>query len=264
MPTIEVRLMAAKKRVKWREYQEQTAEYFRSLGMNVEVEAIVDGVRGTHEIDVWVTFRNYGIEQRWVVECKRYDTSKVSKDKVLTLASIIEDVGAHAGFILSETGFQSGAVKSAHKTNIELTNLRDLQKRSQPVVLKRWTTATILRISEFRQRLVRYFQAVHGHPTFNRSFIDHLGGVFLQLGIMEQGITDAQNEKPLIVVGTKQATIPPKNPGESLVDGGTHPVIVGDLIGALSYCHAELDRFERALSGAEGAIQNWNGDPIAR
>ena len=40
----------------WREYQNQVADLFRSLGCLAEVEASVKGVRATHDIDVWVVF----------------------------------------------------------------------------------------------------------------------------------------------------------------------------------------------------------------
>ena len=91
--------------VAWREYQESAAAFFRTLGFHAEVEAKVDGVRGAHEIDVFVTGVVHGIPFRWVVECKHWKTN-IPKEKVLALIAIVQDVGADRGFLLSETGFE--------------------------------------------------------------------------------------------------------------------------------------------------------------
>ena len=72
----------------WREYQEAAAAVFRALGCTAEVEKTIAGARGTHKIDVYVTFPQLGSECRWIVECKL--TSKaVPKADVLTLQSIV-------------------------------------------------------------------------------------------------------------------------------------------------------------------------------
>lgn len=114
----------------WRDYQEETAQFFRSLGCDVEVNATIKGVRTDHEIDVWVCFNRYGLETKWVVECKYWE-SRVPKEKVLVLRSIVEDIGADRGILISRTGFQSGAIRAAKKSNITLTNLDDLRKTAQ-------------------------------------------------------------------------------------------------------------------------------------
>lgn len=88
----------------WREYQEKAAAFFRKQGCNAEVDAQIEGVRAKHKIDVYVSFFRYGIRCNWVVECKLWN-SHVTKEKVLTLKSIVEDVGADRGLIISEEGF---------------------------------------------------------------------------------------------------------------------------------------------------------------
>lgn len=111
----------------WRDYQEQAAEFFRKLGMDVEVEGRLAGVRGTHIIDVVARGSHLGIDFTWIVECKAW-TSNVPKEKVAALISILQDVGADRGFLLSERGFQSGALRMAEKSNVTLTSLADLSE----------------------------------------------------------------------------------------------------------------------------------------
>lgn len=88
----------------WKNYEEQTAEMFRRLGCHSEVDATVKGARAKHKIDVWVGFTRYGIEAKWVVDCKFWRTA-VTKEKVLALISVVADVGADRGILVSQRGF---------------------------------------------------------------------------------------------------------------------------------------------------------------
>ena len=47
---------------------------------------------------------------------------------MLVLAEIVQDLGADRGFLLSEIGFQSGAILQSTKRNITLTSLHDLRE----------------------------------------------------------------------------------------------------------------------------------------
>lgn len=111
----------------WKQYQEEAATFFRSLGLRAEVEKTVKGARGEHVIDVQVQGNLYGVDFVWIVECKAW-RSNIPKEKVMALAAIVEDVGADRGFLLSEVGFQSGAIQQAGKRNITLTSIQDLRE----------------------------------------------------------------------------------------------------------------------------------------
>ncbi len=111
----------------WSEYQEEVALFFRDLGLTAETNATIAGVRTTHQIDVVVRSKHAGIAVTWLVECKHWK-SPVPKDKVFTLRSIVEDTGADRGFIMAESGYQSGALEAARLTNTSLTSLQDLKE----------------------------------------------------------------------------------------------------------------------------------------
>ncbi len=106
----------------WRDYQEEVASFFRSLGLDASTDVTVKGVRTTHDIDVLVKSRHVGFEITWLVECKNWN-SRVSKLHVLALREIVADVGADRGILLSESGFQSGAIEAANLTNVQVTSL---------------------------------------------------------------------------------------------------------------------------------------------
>lgn len=110
----------------WMQYQEDSATFFRSLGLRADVETTVHGTRGEHDVDVLVRGNLYGVKFVWIIECKAW-RSNIPKEKVMALAAIVEDVGADRGFLLSEVGFQSGAIQQARKRNITLTSIQDLR-----------------------------------------------------------------------------------------------------------------------------------------
>ncbi len=114
------------KTIHWKEYQNSVASFFKGLGLSTMIEQTVKGIRGAHKIDVYVEGRAYGVPFVWIVECKAWK-SNITKEKVMALSSIVQDVGADRGFLLSETGFQSGAIKATRKSNITLTSLEDLK-----------------------------------------------------------------------------------------------------------------------------------------
>lgn len=117
----------------WQQYQEEAAEFFRSLGLTASTNVTLQGVRTKHDIDVFVTIDVAGFQVKWLVECKHWRSS-VSKLHVLALREIVADLGADRGIILCEEGFQSGAVEAANLTNVQVTSLADLAVSSKSAV----------------------------------------------------------------------------------------------------------------------------------
>jgi restriction system protein len=115
----------------WRDYQEEAAEFFRDLGLEATTDESVTGARGMHQVDVVVRTKRIGIPQLWIVECKLW-RRRVGKVHVLALGNIVQDVGADRGILLSESGFQAGAIRQAGYSNVTLTNLSDLRESVGP------------------------------------------------------------------------------------------------------------------------------------
>ena len=76
----------------WADYQERAASFFRSLGLEAEVNARVVGVRSVHKVDVWVTFTRFGLKHRWYVECKFWKR-RVPKERIEIVKTISAEVG---------------------------------------------------------------------------------------------------------------------------------------------------------------------------
>lgn len=114
----------------WRDYQEEVAGFFRSLGIQAETNVVLEGVRGRHTVDVLARPVLGGQAMMWVVECKLWRT-RVPKEKVLVLQSIVHDVGADRGYLMAENGYQSGALRAALVSNVVLKCLGDLRETAE-------------------------------------------------------------------------------------------------------------------------------------
>jgi hypothetical protein len=129
----------------WQEYQEEVAQFFRSLGLEATTDYTVQGVRTNHAVDVFVKARHAGSDVRWIIECKHWKR-KVTKLHVLALREIVADVGADRGILLSEKGFQSGAVQAAKLTNVHVTSLAQLRHTASAEI-------TAMRLREIYDRV---------------------------------------------------------------------------------------------------------------
>jgi hypothetical protein len=147
----------------WREYQTEVAEFFRSIGLNASIEQKVAGARGIHNIDVWVTFKRYGFEIKWVVECKFWK-STIPKEKILALHQIVQDVGADRGILLAESGFQAGAIIATKNTSITLTSLDEIRSNANEEIISLELTKINKRIGYLDARLSPFVSDSNGTP----------------------------------------------------------------------------------------------------
>lgn len=135
----------------WSEYQDEAAEFFRSLGLEATTNVTMNGVRTTHDVDVLVKSHHAGFEVTWIVECKHWN-SRVSKLHVLALREIVADTGADRGILLAENGFQSGAAEAAALTNVHLTSLSDARCASSGEVFAMRLTELFDRVEICREQ----------------------------------------------------------------------------------------------------------------
>jgi hypothetical protein len=154
----------------WRQYQEEAAAFFRSLGFQAAVDYTVQGVRSNHAIDVHVTFERWGMRHNWIVECK-HQARAVTKADVETLKTIASEIGASLAFLLSESGFQSGAFAAAQKTNVVLSSLQELRSKSRDEVMREALGVLGIRCLKLRAILRDFMVQLESGPTFGRSRI---------------------------------------------------------------------------------------------
>jgi hypothetical protein len=120
---------------RWEEYQHQAASLLRELGFSAQVNAQVTEANGAvHAVDVAARRAVAGVDLLWIVECK-YWNKPVPIEKVLALRTLVLDLEADRGLLMSESGFQSGAIRTASQKNITLTSLDDLRANAAEEIL---------------------------------------------------------------------------------------------------------------------------------
>jgi hypothetical protein len=139
----------------WEKYQHDTANLLRELGFTAVTDDQLTEPNGTvHNVDVSARRTVGGIELLWVVECKHWNR-RVPKERVATLKAIVDGVGADRGLLMSETGFQSGAVQMAKQKNITLSSIADLSELASEELLAARAAAVEKRVLDVTQKLIR-------------------------------------------------------------------------------------------------------------
>jgi hypothetical protein len=139
----------------WERYQHDTANLLRELGFTAVTDDQITEPNGTvHSVDVSARRTVGGIELLWIVECKRWNR-RVPKERVATLKAIVDGVGADRGLLMSEEGFQSGAVQMAKQKNITLSSIADLSELASEELLAVRVAAVDKRVLDVTQKVIR-------------------------------------------------------------------------------------------------------------
>lgn len=163
----------------WFDFQEEICNYFISLGFIAETNKIIEGVRTKHSIDVFVQTKFMGQGLKWIIEAKKW-RSKINKLQVLGLRTIVDDIGADRGFIISDLGFQKGALEAAHKTNVTLLTFEDLKKITIDFVEEEILATYEERMKQIYRRYISHKKSIrryyglkleHGEQHYSVAFV---------------------------------------------------------------------------------------------
>jgi Restriction endonuclease len=136
----------------WSDLQTLVAQMFREIGCDVAVGERVELVRGTKEIDVFVSDPATAPASRYLCECKFW-SKPIPQEVVHSFRTIVADYGAHRGFVISRAGFQSGAREAVQKTNIDLITFQELQT----IFIDRWRIWMGKHFMPYADRLFPYW-----------------------------------------------------------------------------------------------------------
>ncbi len=110
----------------WQALQSQVGTILKQCGFNVDIEKTIKTARGAVEIDVYAEEIVKGRKYLIVCECK-YWKSRVPQSIIHSFRTVVNDIGANIGYIISLRGFQSGAFDASDLTNIELVTWEGFQ-----------------------------------------------------------------------------------------------------------------------------------------
>lgn len=156
----------------WFNFQEKIAEHFRGLGVKAETNKTIKGVRTEHDLDVLVTSQYLCTNIKWVIEAKFWKT-KVPKEKVFALRTIVDDIGADKGFIISESGFQAGALEAAQNTNIVLYTYDELVLNSTNAIQQLILESFSRRIRFLEHKYYSHSKNIRIKYNLRNDFLDY-------------------------------------------------------------------------------------------
>lgn len=145
--------------IDWYQFQEDICSYFQSIGASAETNVTVPGVRTNHDIDILVKTKFLGEDLTWVIEAKKWK-KKVNKLQVLALRTIVDEIGADRGFIISEAGFQSGAFEACTNTNVKLKTFDELKIDTRELVEHEIIKTYVARLDFLEKRYFSHSKSI--------------------------------------------------------------------------------------------------------
>jgi len=110
----------------WKDLQNEVGRILDQCGFESQVEKKVTTVRGTVELDVYAEEIVKGRKYSIVCECKHWK-SNIPQAIIHGFRTVITDLGANIGYLITTSEFQSGARSASDLTNVELLTWHDFQ-----------------------------------------------------------------------------------------------------------------------------------------
>src|SRR5260221_9845968 len=103
-----------------------------------------------------------GIVHRTICECKDWRTN-IPRGVVHGFRTVMEETGAHRGYIISRVGFQAGAIEAAKATNIDLVTFAEFQN----IYFNKWISKRIWAIENEIGNFNTYYEPL-GPPGYGQ------------------------------------------------------------------------------------------------
>lgn len=113
--------------VRWQDLQNKVAEILTGCNFKTEVFKTIVSVRGKVEIDVYAEDTISIPNSIYIIECKNWNT-KVPQEKIHAFNTVVQNIGANHGLVISKSGFQPGAFEASKNTNLMLLSYSEFQE----------------------------------------------------------------------------------------------------------------------------------------
>lgn len=111
----------------WKQLQFGVCRIFNELGLEAEIEKKVKTPRGEVEVDVFAVDTESLDHITYVIECKNW-RSAIPQTTVHSLTTVMHEIGANIGYLISRQGLQSGAISYLQSTNIRALTYLEFQQ----------------------------------------------------------------------------------------------------------------------------------------
>src|SRR3984893_10779885 len=144
----------------WKDLEKRVCQILSECGCRTKRGKQLRLPRGKVKVDVYAEDVTRQPHMVIVCECKHWK-SGVPQTTVHSFRTVVNETGAHVGFIISCSGFQSGAVKAAKSTNIELVTWEQFQER----FYNRWFDSMLAKLDEIAREVFDYSDYFHRRTT---------------------------------------------------------------------------------------------------
>ncbi len=128
--------------INWQDLQKGVCRIFNEIGLDAEIGITFKTPRGNVEIDVFAIDENSVDKIRYIVECKNWNQS-IPQTVIHAFTTVMHEIGANIGFVISKQGFQSGAESYTQHTNISCFTYEQFQNRYFEIWHKRFFVTKI-------------------------------------------------------------------------------------------------------------------------
>jgi hypothetical protein len=162
----------------WKALQAGTCKIFKEIGLHAEENKLVKTPRGTISLDVFAVDPGSVDSIQYVVECKNWKNS-IPQSVVHAFTTVMHEVGANIGYIISKKGIQKGAKNYLQNTNIRGITYADFQKHYLRIWIERQFCSTIWNVAD---ALIQYTEPINSRrERYRESLSPELNDRFREL-----------------------------------------------------------------------------------
>ncbi len=162
----------------WKALQAGVCKIFKEIGLHAEENKLVNTPRGSVSLDVFAIDPGSVDSIQYVVECKNWETS-IPQSVVHAFTTVMHEVGANIGYIISKKGIQKGAKNYLKNTNIKGITYVDFQKHYFRIWIERHFCSTIWNVAD---ALIQYTEPINSRrERYRNSLSSELNDKFKEL-----------------------------------------------------------------------------------
>jgi tetratricopeptide (TPR) repeat protein len=119
----------------WKEYENEILAYFQETypetSISFDQKIIGKYSKVLRQIDILIEGEIAGYQIKIAVDCKNF-SKKIDVEQVESFCSMVEDVGAHQGVLITQKGYSKAAINRAHYGNqqveLDIINFEELKE----------------------------------------------------------------------------------------------------------------------------------------
>jgi hypothetical protein len=141
----------------WESLQTGVCRIFNEIGLHAEENKLINTPRGAVSLDVFAIDPGSIDSIQYVVECKNWKNS-IPQSIVHAFTTVMHEVGANIGYIISQKGLQKGAMDYLQNTNIKGLTFSEFQQNYLKIWVEKQFCSAIWDVAD---ALIQYTEPIN-------------------------------------------------------------------------------------------------------